>query len=491
MGEWVVAVSVHKTKNQKSPGGLPCPYLVYHFDVKIDFMEIDKTIFRSYDIRGVYPDAVNEKAFFYFGQALSQMVKGMVVVGHDARTSSPSLYHALIRGLSYSGNKNLTILPVGMITTPQLYFLVNKLGAGAGFTITASHNPANENGLKMVGPKAVPIFTTELKKFIEERGEFAASAQPAVIKKAEVGDYYHNLYAAFLVSHIKLKKPLSIVADCSDGAVGMVLRALERQIERKKIPLSIHIINGEPNGQFPAHGPSPMAKGALKELSKEVVERGADCGVIFDSDGDRIVFTDEKGQEIPSDAVAVLLAEGVSGKMVIDPRAGFLVRDYILKNKRKVVVSRVGHAFIKKILKETGATFGAEFSGHYYFKEFFGADSGLFTLAKVFSAISRFNKPLSEWLATFPQYFGSGEVNFRLKPGAKETILEKIEEKYRPEATLVDKLDGVKMEFDGWWLLVRPSGNEDILRLLIEAKDEKVMKAKIKEFSKFIDAPLV
>jgi len=453
-------------------------------------IEINPTIFRSYDIRGAYPEGVNEKAFFYFGQALSQMVNGLVVVGHDARTSSPSLYHAFIRGLAYSGGGRITILPVGMITTPELYFLVNKLGAKAGFVITASHNPKNENGLKMVGPKAVPIFTTELRAFLDAHdGEFASSTKPAKIEKAEVGDYYHELYATFLAKQLKLKKPLTIVADVSDGTVGLVLSALNRVVAKKKIPLTIQILNGEPNGEFPAHGPSPLAEGALKQLSKEVIAHKADFGAIFDSDGDRIMCLDEQGREIAPDAVAVLLSESISGKVVVDPRAGYLLRDHLAAQRREIIVSRVGHAFIKRTMKEHGAQFGAELSGHYYFKDFFGADSGLFTLMALLNSVSRLDKPMSGWLSSFPEYFRSGEINFKLAPGTKEAIMQKIEEKLASEATAVDKLDGVKMTFPEWWLLVRPSGNEDLLRLYIEAKSEGVMKAKIKELSKLITEP--
>lgn len=448
---------------------------------------IDPTIFRSYDIRGAYPEAVNEKAFFYFGQALSQMVKGLVVVGHDARTSSPSLYYALIRGLAYSGGKRIVILPVGMITTPELYFLVNKLGAGAGFTITASHNPKNENGLKMVSKKAVPLFTSELKEFLEKSGgEFAPSPMPATIRKAELGDYYHELYAAFLAKRLKVKRTMRVVADVSDGTVGLVLKSLQRILEKKKIPLTIDILNGEPNGEFPAHGPSPWKEGALEGLQRAVASQRADCGFIFDSDGDRIICVDERGQDIPPDALAILLAEGIPGKVVVDPRAGYLLRGYLDEQKRQAIVSRVGHAYIKQVMKQSGAKFGAELSGHYYFKDFFGADSGLFTMMILMSSIAKLGKPLSQWLDAFPPYARSGEINFKLAPGMKERALHAIEEQYMNEASEVDKLDGLKMIFAESWLLVRPSGNEDLLRLYVESKSEKGMKKLVSEVSALI-----
>lgn len=450
-------------------------------------MEIDGRIFRSYDVRGVYPEAVNEKAFFVFGQALSQMVKGLVLVGHDARTSSPSLYHALIRGLSYSGGGRVKILPVGMITTPELYFLVNKLGASAGCVITASHNPKNENGLKVVGKKAVPIFVSELRQCVERAGgEFAASAKPAPILPAKVGEYYHDLYAAFLLKQLSLKRAMRIVADVSDGTVGLVLSAMQRLIEKKKIPLEILILNGEPNGEFPAHGPSPLAHGATDELRKRVVAQEADCGFIFDSDGDRIMCVDERGGEMPADAIAILLSRAISGTVVVDPRAGYLLRDALKEQGRKVIISRVGHAFIKQVMKQSGAKFGAEFSGHYYFKKFFGADGGLFTMMMLFSALSRLSTPVSQWLASFPPIARSGEINFKLAPGTKEHAMHLIEERYMEKALEVDKLDGLKMVFADAWFLVRPSGNEDLLRLLIEAKSEKAMKALVGDISKII-----
>lgn len=450
-------------------------------------MEFNTTIFRSYDIRGVYPEGVNEKTFFYFGQALSQMVKGLILVGHDARTSSPALYHAVIRGLAYSGGERIRILPVGMITTPQLYFLVNKLGASAGFTVTASHNPKNENGLKMVGKKAVPIFTSELKEFIKSSGgEFTASPLPAPILTPESGDYYHELYATFLLKQLSLKRKFKIVADVSDGTVGLVLNALSRLIKEKRVPLEIVILHGEPDGEFPAHGPSPLAEGAMNELAKQVVALGADCGFIFDSDGDRIMCVDEKGVEAPADAIAVLLSRAISGSMIIDPRAGYLLRDTLKEQGRKVLVSRVGHAFIKQLMKQSGAKFGAEFSGHYYFKKFFGADSGLFTLMMLINSLSRLDKPMSQWLGGFPLYARSGEINFKLAAGMKERAMHLIEERYMNEASEVDKLDGLRMTFADSWILVRPSGNEDILRLLVESKSEKGMKKLVSELSALI-----
>ncbi len=451
-------------------------------------IEIDSTIFRSYDIRGGYPEAVNEKAFFYFGQALSQMNKGLVLVGHDARVSSPSLYHALIRGLAYSGGKRIKILPVGMITTPELYFLVNHFKASAGFVVTASHNPKNENGLKMVGKRAVPIFTSQLKEFIAKSGgEFAAAPAPAVIVHAQPGDYYHELYAAFLVKQLRLKRPMRIVADTSDGTVGLVLKAMQRLIAQKKIPLTIDIIHGEPNGDFPAHGPSPLAEGAMDELKKTVKALQADCGFIFDSDGDRIMCVNEQGEEIPADAIAVLLARGISGKVIIDPRAGYLLRDQLAAAHRTVFVSRVGHAFIKQKMKETGATFGAELSGHYYFKMFFGADSGLFTLVNMLGPVSKLTKPISQWISEFPKYFRSGEINFKLaSTQAKERIIKTIEDQYAIGAKQVSKLDGLRIELEDSWLLVRPSGNEDLIRLYVEAKSEEKMKVLIKELTALI-----
>ncbi len=450
-------------------------------------MYIDPTIFRAYDIRGTYPDAVSEKIFFYLGQAISQMVKGLVVVGYDARISSPSLYNAVIRGLSYSGGRRIKIVPVGMITTPELYFLVNKLGAGAGIAVTASHNPAHENGLKLVGKRAVPIFTEELKKFIESQGEFAPSPVLAKIIRPEPNEHYHQLYAQFLLKQLKLKRPLKIVLDCSDGTVGLVLKTIKAQCAEKNIPLTLTVLNGEPNGKFPAHGTSPLAKGALDELARAVVTGKADLGVIFDSDGDRILFVDEHGQQIPPDAVFVLLAENFSGSVVIDPRVGFLGRGYLESHKRKAIISRVGHAFIKKALRESGSAFGGELSGHYYFKDFFSADSGLFTLMQVLSSVSRLQKPITEWLAEFPPYYRSGEINFVLKnTAAKDKTLAAIEKRYLNEAVNTDKLDGLKMEFTDSWLLVRPSGNEDMVRLYVEAKSEKAMKGLVKELTAII-----
>ncbi len=294
-------------------------------------------------------------------------------------------------------------------------------------------------------------------------------------------------YADFLKSKIKLVKPVSVVFDCSNGTTGKVLEELF-SIKCSVSGIKYKLINENPDGNFPAHGPNPLAKGAMDQLRKAVIKNKADMGVIFDADGDRAFFIDDRGREAPADAVLFLLAENFPGPAVANILAGYLAKELFQRSRKKLIESRVGHYFIKKLMKEKKANFGGEFSGHYYFplgESYF--DSGILAAVYLMNEVSKMKaagKKLSDWMDGLPVFYRSGELNFKVED--KEKIMAAVEEKYHPLAERVSKLDGLKMEFAEWWFVLRPSNTENLLRLVMEAKSEEVLREKLAEIKKFL-----
>ena len=284
-----------------------------------------------------------------------------------------------------------------------------------------------------------------------------------------------NLYADFLKKFLKPKRPLRIVFDCSNGTAGTVLSKIKSASRRIKL----QIINAKPDGNFPAHGPNPMLKGAMGDLKKAVLKNKADLGVILDADGDRVFFVDNLGREINPDAVAVLISKNFSGPVVLDVRSGYLIREALATDKKTVLDSRVGHYFIKRLMSEKKADFGAETSGHYYFK--FGEaywDSGIFGAIHLINALP---DDVAAWIDQLPKYFQSGEINFSVKN--KTAALQKIKSIYIKEAKKTSELDGFKMEFDDWWFSLRSSNTENLLRLNIEAKKKSILDTRLRQIT--------
>ena len=315
-------------------------------------------------------------------------------------------------------------------------------------------------------------------------------------------------YAAFLKRFLKVTKPISVIFDCSDGTVGLVLQPLFNKQKNIKPKL----LNSRPDGNFPAHGPNPWAKGAMNQLSRAMQRARANLGVIFDADGDRVFFVDDQGRTLLADHAAIAMAANFKGSMLIDVRMGYALREWLTAHRRKIVESRVGHYFIKKTMRAKKIPFAAELSGHYYFKDFFYADSGIFAAIQMINFVSQLttNNPsislragiqlttLSRWIDSLSKYHNSGEINFEVKD--KEGMMKKIESRFKKRATKISKLDGLRMEFGkngspstgsghhagAWWFLVRPSNTEDVLRLVLEAKSESVYRARLKQVKAMI-----
>ncbi|MEK9150932.1 MAG: hypothetical protein AAB411_02505 [Patescibacteria group bacterium] len=293
---------------------------------------------------------------------------------------------------------------------------------------------------------------------------------------------YLTVYADFLKKLIDPRRKIKAVFDCSNGAAGLIVKKLKNK------NLKLEIINEKPDGRFPAHGPNPMKKTALRDLRFAVRRRKADLGVIFDADGDRAIFIDNLGRVIDSDAIGYLLIRRLQPKKtIIDPRAGWLLKK--TPDKTTMIKSRVGHYFIKKLMRETETELAIEKSGHYYFRVFGGYfDSGILATIQTINAVSRLPYSLADFVDLLPQYRRSGEINFKTK-NARE-VLKMIEKKYMKSADKISKIDGLTMEFNPpageWWLNLRQSNTEPLIRLNIETTSKKSLDQKIKELRKLI-----
>lgn len=287
-----------------------------------------------------------------------------------------------------------------------------------------------------------------------------------------------KLYANFLKKFLKPKRPLKVVFDCSNGTAGLVIGKLSNLVNRG---LEFILINDEPDGNFPAHGPNPMLSNALNQLKRAVIKHKADLGVIFDGDGDRVFFTDNRGRFVNPDIVAALISQNYKGPIILDLRSGYLSRELISADKKRIIDSRVGHYFIKKLMREKKSPFAAELSGHYYFRDFFGADSGIFAAIQFINAVSGLKTGLVEFIDSLPKYYQSGELNFRVKD--KEGLMKKAENIFKKDAKEISRLDGLKMEFPAWWFNLRPSNTENLLRLNMEARKKITFEQKLKELN--------
>ncbi len=286
---------------------------------------------------------------------------------------------------------------------------------------------------------------------------------------------YIKPYADFLRSSFSPKRSLRIVFDCSDGTTGMVLEALFSVKQNCETIL----LNKNPDGNFPAHGPNPLSEGAFDQLSEAVIKNKADLGIIFDADGDRAFFVDDLGRRLDPSAAILMLAARFTGEVVLPVNIGPFVRKRLAEMNRQTVDSRIGHYFLKKITRERGADFAAEQSGHYYFKKFFGLDSGILSAIEFVCAVGELSVPLSVWVNQLPHRWISEEINFKVID--KEKALTQLKSDYSKNASRISELDGLSFEFKNWWFNVRPSNTEDFLRLNLEAENEQLFQAKMKE----------
>jgi phosphomannomutase len=444
-------------------------------------MQVDPSIFKAYDIRGTYPDQLDENVAYAIGRAFVSLLQvNEVVVGRDMRVSGPQLCAALQRGLTDQG---ADVIDLGMVSTDQYYYACATLDR-AGLMVTASHNPPIYNGFKMV--RRMPYLLSgdggiqDLQRLVEEDGFVASSSTGQVVHKELIQGFIDKVLG--LIDPAEFS-PLKVVVDTANGMVGPMLQQVYQHLPVELIGMYL-----EPDGRVPNHGLDPLMPENRAELQQRVVDEGADIGFAFDGDGDRFFAIDDRGEFISGDFLTALmggylLERHPGARIVYDVRASWAVPDTIRAAGGTALMERVGHAFMKARMVEEDALFGGEVTGHYYFKDFFSADSGIVPSLFLLEILSRKGRKLSELLAPLEsKYFISGEINSTVAdPQAK---IRALAERY--EDGDKGQMDGISVNYDDWHFNVRPSNTEPLLRLNLEAKSRDLMEKKRDEVLAFI-----
>ncbi len=431
---------------------------------------MDKSIFRAYDIRGVYPDELNEDTAYRIGRAFVTFLGcKKVIVGQDMRKSSPQLFGSLVKGITDQG---ADVIDIGYCSTPYFYCGVDEHESGV--MVTASHNPGKYNGFKLTRDGTVPISgdtgIMDIRDIAAE-GKFAEPEKKGEITKKDVMQDFINHNMKFLDP---LKKKFKIVIDTGNGMGGYTFPKVMKKVENLEVvPLFFDV-----DMSFPNHEANPIKLDNVKEIMEKVPEVSADFGIAVDGDCDRCFFIDEKGEYISADLMTALIAETLLKKhkgahILYDLRSSWTTKEVIEENGGTSSMCRVGHAFIKGQMRKEDALFAGELSGHLYFKESFVAESSIIATFMVINLLQEKGKTLSELLAPLRRYHASGEINSEVQD--KEGVMKKLEGMFKEKAKVISHLDGIKLEFDDWWFNVRASNTEPKLRLNLEAKTKDKM----------------
>jgi phosphomannomutase len=432
---------------------------------------LDPKVFKAYDVRGIYPDELDEAGAEAIGRAyVEHFEPRRIAVGRDMRLSSPRMQEAVMRGAATAGSD---VLDLGLVGTEMVYFAVGSLELDGGIMVTASHNPKQYTGLKLVRRGALPVGgdsgLLDLRDLIEA-GNWAPSTDHGEVRQVDIWPEY----VARVLSFVDVGKimPLRVVIDAANGMGGTMLPPV---LER--LPIETVRCFFQPDGSFPNHEPNPLLPENREFIVRKTLEEGADLGVAFDGDADRCFFVDDTGEFVPGDFVAALFAESVlakepGAKIIYDVRASRAVPDTIERDGGVPLINRVGHAFIKARMRKEDAAFAGEVSGHYYFRDFSQADSGVIPFLLMLDLISKKGRPLSEILAPLrSRYFITGELNTPVPDVALK--LQELKERYADGR--VSHLDGISVDYDDWHFNVRPSNTEPLLRLNLEATSEELM----------------
>jgi len=439
-------------------------------------MALDPRVFKAYDIRGLYPEELDEEGGYAIGRAhVEQFEPKRIAVGRDMRVSSPSMAEAVIQGASAGGSE---VIDIGMVGTEMLYFAVGELELDGGVEVTASHNPKEYTGMKIVRRGALPVGGDSGLLDIRERAvALSGQERGQTPAKAQQVDIY-PAFAEKVLSFIdpQAVKPLKVVIDAANGMAGAMMPPL-----LDRLPVDAVRCFFELDGTFPNHEPNPLLPENREFIMGKVLEEEAHLGIAFDGDADRCFFVDDTGEFVPGDFVTALLAETLlerepGGKILYDVRASWAVPDTVERAGGIPLVNRVGHAFFKHRMREEGAIFGGEVSGHYYFRDFHQADSGTIPALLMLELVSKRGQRLSEILQPFRErYFLTGEINSQVEDVALK--LQELKERFGAEGE-VSHLDGVSITAGDWHMNVRPSNTESLLRLNLEALDPELMARK-------------
>ncbi|MFW6151405.1 MAG: phosphomannomutase/phosphoglucomutase [Verrucomicrobiota bacterium] len=429
-------------------------------------------IFKAYDIRGIYGEELTTGLAEKIGKAFATFLNpDTVVVGRDMREHSEPLFKALAKGLTTQG---VDVIDIGVCSTPMCYFATGKLRASGSIMITASHNPGEYNGFKLCRENAIPISgdtgIKDIQRIVESGCFSKAPDRRGSVSKHDPMPEYKKLVA----DYADLKQPPKVVADMANAMGVIEARTLEQLLQMDKL-------FDELDGAFPNHEANPLKLETLQPLQKKVKEGGYAFGIAFDGDADRAGFVDENGEIVPMDLVTALIAQDLlekkKGIVLYDLRSSWSVKEAIAEKGGIPRMCRVGHAFIKRQMREHNAIFAGELSGHYYFKDNYYAESSALAAISIANILSKTGKSLSEAVKPLRKYWSSGEINSTVKDA--RAVLETLKKQYSDGN--LETMDGIRIEFSDWWFNVRPSNTEPLVRLNLEAKTKDVMEEKREE----------
>lgn len=431
---------------------------------------MNPSIFKAYDIRGLSPEEIDEDIAYRIGRATAQHFSlRTVAVGRDIRTSSPALFRGLARGLTEGG---ADVLDLGLITTPMVYFAASRLDVDAAISVTASHNPPEYNGMKIALRGALPVGLgsglSQIRDLAEENN-FDTPEKIGSVTETDIKPAYYAFFASF--ADLRDKR-FSVVIDTANAMGTLELPIYDQLAEN----VSVENLWNDLTRPFQCHEANPLKLDTLDELRAKVAEDGADLGIAYDGDADRVGFIDEKGEIIPMDLMTALLSEIILRKkpgatILYDLRSSRAVREIIGERGGQALECKVGHANIKRQMRETGAVFAGELSGHYYFEENSFAEAGTLPAILLLNLMAETGKPISELVSGARRYFHSGEINSEVHD--KDAVLTTLRGKYADGKQ--SELDGLKVEYPTWWFNVRPSNTEPLLRLNLEAETREEM----------------
>jgi phosphomannomutase len=437
---------------------------------------LDPKVFKAYDVRGIHPDELDEAGAYAIGRAyVEEFEPRSIAVGRDMRLSSPSMAEAVTRGAADAG---ADVVDLGLVGTEMVYFAVGELELEGGIMVTASHNPKEYTGMKIVRRGALPVGGDSGLLDIRTRAMALADISEGQslgrVRKESIWSRWVDAVLSFIEN--ESVAPLRVVIDAANGMAGVMLPPVLERLPITAVPYFF-----EPDGTFPNHEPNPLLPENREFIIEKVHSEGADLGIAFDGDADRCFFVDDTGEFVPGDFVTALLAESIlekepGAKILYDVRASWAVPQTIERAGGIPLVNRVGHAFFKHRMRDEGAVFGGEVSGHYYFQRFSRADSGVIPFLLMLELVSKRGAKLSELLSAYrDRYFITGELNTPVDDVAVK--LQELKERFGPEGT-VSHLDGLSVDAEDWHMNVRPSNTEPLLRLNLEALSPDLMERK-------------
>ena len=442
--------------------------------------------FKAYDIRGRIPSELNESIAYRIGVAVADYFNAStIVIGYDVRPSSIDIFNALSQGLA---SRNCKIFNIELCGTEEIYFATNFLNTDAGIMITASHNPSDYNGLKIVGSKAKPIsMDSGLDEIMSltEKAVYVDNNEFVELTKKDIRSDYINKVLSFV--DINKINPLKVVFNAGNGCAGPVINDMQ-----KLLPIDCIKINNEPDGSFPSGIPNPLLLENRQVTSDAVIANNADLGIAWDGDFDRCFFFDESGNFVDNYYLIGLLSERLlanhpNSSIVHDPRLVWNTQEEVKKNLGVPMLSKAGHSFIKEVMRENNAIYGGEMSGHHYFRDFYYSDSGMIPWLLLLQSISESGKTLSELVSERVSKFPiSGEINTTV--ANPQQLLETIKNHYQQYDPAIDDLDGYSFDFKTWRFNLRMSNTEPLVRLNVESREnQKLIEEKTKEILGLID----